>query len=298
METVIVTGAGGFLGRACCAALTAKGFEVRALVRNPQTRHDLQPWARGGIFEGGLPAKIDPAAFHGSIRAVVHCAFATTSHSPKKTWETNVEGTREIVRLATAAQARQTVFISSLASHGQAASHYGKAKWELEKLFGEPGNTIICPGTIIGNGGIFQRTREMIRSLPVVPILYGAQQLQTIDILDAAAGIVTAVSQQITGRLILAHPETVRLRDFYRSVAQVDGIPAKFISFPGDLALAAILAAERVGIRPPITSDNLLGIKHLHYVDPRESLERLALHPLNFADSIAAIAKNRLTGQN
>ena len=49
-QTVLITGASGFLGRACCAAFTPAGFPVRALVRNPAAAADLQPVARGGIF--------------------------------------------------------------------------------------------------------------------------------------------------------------------------------------------------------------------------------------------------------
>ena len=54
-QTVLITGATGFLGRAACAAFTAAGFQVRALVRNPAAAADLQPIAQGGIFRCDLP---------------------------------------------------------------------------------------------------------------------------------------------------------------------------------------------------------------------------------------------------
>jgi hypothetical protein len=46
---------------------------------------------------------------------------------------------------------------------------------------------------------------------------------------------------------------------------------------------------ERIGLKPPITSDNLLGIKHLHQFDPVPDLARLGLQPLSFHESLARL---------
>jgi len=288
MQTVIVTGARGFLGRACCASFTANGFEVRALVRDPEAARDLAPIARGGIYAADLPKTIDDRAFRGAVRALVHCAYATTAQSRVAAKETNIAGTREILRLAAAGQIDQLIFISSLAAHPNAVSEYGRTKLALEKLFDTPASTVIKPGTIIGNGGVFRRTREMVRRLPVVPILYGDRLLQTIYIDDVCTGILNCVQHHVSGRLVLAHPQAVKMREFYSAIALADGVRAKFISFPGDFALAAVILAERLGMRAPISSDNLLGLKHLRIMDPAPSLARLALHPLSFLESLAA----------
>src|ERR1017187_6884812 len=77
--TVLITGAAGFLGRACCAAFTLAGFQVRALVRNPAASTDLQPVSQGGIFRCDLPDAIDERALEGEPRALVHCAYETRS---------------------------------------------------------------------------------------------------------------------------------------------------------------------------------------------------------------------------
>ena len=74
-QTVLITGATGFLGRAACAAFTAAGFQVRALVRNPAAAADLQPVAQGGIFRCDLPDVIDERALDGGARALIHCGL-------------------------------------------------------------------------------------------------------------------------------------------------------------------------------------------------------------------------------
>jgi nucleoside-diphosphate-sugar epimerase len=284
-QNVLITGANGFLGRAVCAAFTAAGYRVRALVRNPRNAGDLASIAQGGIFQGDLPDTIDPAALDG-LRALVHCAYETRSATPAQARRTNVAGTENLARMARARGVGQLVFISSMAAHESAASVYGKTKFELEKLFTAPTDTIVKPATIIGPGGVFQRTREMLRRLPVLPLFYADRRLQTIFLDDCCQGILATVERCVAGTVCLAHPESTAMREFYAGIANVDGIRLKTLPFPGDLALFGIGLLESIGLKPPITSDNLLGIKHLRAFDPTPDLRRLGLSPLSFQESL------------
>jgi NADH dehydrogenase len=290
-STVLITGASGFLGRACCAAFTAAGFRVRALVRNPAASADLQPVARGGIFRCDLPDVIDEGALDGGARALVHCAYETRSASPEQARRTNVTGTEALVRLGRKSGVRQLVFVSSMAAHESAASVYGKTKYELEKLFDRAADTVIKPATIVGAGGVFQRTREMLRRLPVLPLFYADRRLQTIWIDDACQGLVRTVERSVGGTVLLAHPDSTPMREFYEGLAAVDGIRLKVCPFPGDLALFGIRLLERIGLRPPISSDNLLGIKYLRQFDPVADLARLSLQPLSFQESLQRLPR-------
>ena len=290
-ETVLITGANGFLGRAACAAFTAAGFPVRALVRDPKAAADLQPVAQGGIFRCDLPDAIDERALDGDVRALIHCAYETRSASAEQARRTNVKGTETLVRLSRKSGVRQLVFVSSMAAHERAASVYGKTKFELEKLFDAPGDTVIKPATIVGDGGVFQRTREMLRRLPVLPLFYADRRLQTIWIEDACQGLLDAMRKSLGGTVLLAHPQSTPMREFYQGIAQIDGIRLKTCPFPGDLALFGIRVLEQIGLKPPITSDNLLGIKHLRQFDPAADLARLGLKPLSFQESLQRLRR-------
>ena len=285
-QTVLITGASGFLGRACCTAFAAAGFQVRALVRNPAASSDLEPVSQGGIFRCHLPDGIDERSFEGGVRALVHCAYETRSASPEQARRTNLAGTEALVRLSRKCGVRQLVFVSSMAAHADAASIYGKTKYQLEKLFGEPGDTVVKPATIVGNGGVFQRTREMLRRLPVLPLFYADRLLQTIWIDDACQALVQIVERSIGGTVLLAHPVGTPMREFYAGIAAVDALRLRMCPFPGDLALFGIRLLERIGLQPPVSSDNLLGIKHLRQFDPAADLARLGLCPLSFPESL------------
>ncbi len=285
-QTVLITGAAGFLGRSACAAFTAAGFQVHALVRNPAAAGDLRPIAKGGIFCCDLPDAIDEHAMEGGARALIHCAYETRSATAAQARRTNVAGTEALVRLARKSGVGQLVFVSSMAAHESAASMYGKTKFELEKVFDAAADTVIKPATIVGNGGVFQRTREMLRRLPVLPLFYADRRLQTIWIDDACQALVRTVERGAAGTVVLAHPDSTPMREFYQGIARMDGIRLKVCPFPGDLALFGIRMLERIGMRLPITSDNLLGIKYLHGFDPADDLARLGLHPLSFGESL------------
>ncbi len=81
------------------------------------------------------------------------------------------------------------------------------------------------------------------------------------------------------------------MREFYRAIAEVDGIRLKVCPFPGDLALFGIRLLEQIGLKPPITTDNLLGIKHLRQFDPVDDLARLGLKPLSFQESLLRLQR-------
>jgi nucleoside-diphosphate-sugar epimerase len=293
-RTVLITGASGFLGRAACAAFSAAGYQVRALVRNPAAAADLQPIAKGGVFRCDLPDTIDEDAMAGGARALIHCAYETRSATAEQARRTNVMGTEALVRLARKRGIGHLVFVSSMAAHETAASVYGKTKYELEKLFDAATDTVIKPATIVGDGGVFQRTREMLRRLPVLPLFYADRRLQTIWIDDACQALVRTVERGAAGTVVLAHPDSTPMRDFYRGIAGVDGIRLKVCPFPGDLALLGVRVLERIGMRLPITSDNLLGIKYLRGFDPADDLARLDLHPLSFEESLERLSGSRL----
>ncbi|MFH8789187.1 NAD-dependent epimerase/dehydratase family protein [Streptomyces roseoverticillatus] len=92
---VLVTGGGGFLGRALCRRLTAAGHEVRAL-----QRRFSPPLAALGI-EQRLGDIRDPDTVHGATAgcdAVVHTAARVgPAGDPAPFFATNLTGTRHIV---------------------------------------------------------------------------------------------------------------------------------------------------------------------------------------------------------
>jgi UDP-glucose 4-epimerase len=115
---VLVTGAGGNLGRVVVPALAAQGHQVRAA--------DFRP-----VDVGEEPTSLDvrdadavARAVHG-VDAVVHAAALHGIHlgrfEPRDFWATNVTGTFNVYDAARAADVRRVVLCSSMAVYGASA---------------------------------------------------------------------------------------------------------------------------------------------------------------------------------
>ena len=114
-KTVLVTGAGGWLGGEIAARLTAAGAQVTALLRRPGlvlgNDGDAIPVARTMLGDIAAPhLGWDPLMWRTEARAhelIVHCAALTRFDAdPARAHAVNVGGTREIVEFATAGRAR------------------------------------------------------------------------------------------------------------------------------------------------------------------------------------------------
>lgn len=167
---VLVTGAGGFVGRHAALALAARGLTAFAVVhRHEPPELSGRPGltvVRADLARGDpLPAPLD---------AVVHCAAAIPAACADEDalYRINVEAARHVFAHAGRAGARAIVNCSSMSAYGRIETEvvdldtpvcdpgaYGRAKLELERLLGEaaarPGGprgvSIRLPG-VVGAG--------------------------------------------------------------------------------------------------------------------------------------------------
>lgn len=124
---VLVTGATGFTGGHLAQHLIAHGDEVRALVRaRSRARFDRSPLAAAGVVacDGDL---MDPASLRRAVDGVdvVYHIAATYREAgqPNSAYRAiNVEGTRNILEAAKAANVRRVVHCSTGGVHGHIAN--------------------------------------------------------------------------------------------------------------------------------------------------------------------------------
>lgn len=277
---VLVTGAGGFLGRYLCKFLADRGHTVRALVRNLEEPSELPEFAREGIYKCDLPSSIDRRAFDGDIAAVIHCAFYTGADQKGDDYRTNIEGSEALVKLTRSCTTAPFVFISSLSAHESTESNYGKHKWQVENMLDLQADLIIRPGLIVGDGGLFARMRHSIRRAPFVPLFYGGkQQIQIIRIMDLCRAIQKGINNELRGRYSVAANPPYPISDFYHELARLENKTCRQVLLPGAFSLAILRLFEALGFKLPISSENLLGLKHMRLADTTHDLECLGIAP-------------------
>src|ERR1700723_1771227 len=114
---VFLTGATGFVGHHVARALAAQGADLRLLVRKTSNLKNLEGM-RGETYVGDLAEPESLRAGLDGCDAVVHVAadYRLWIPDPAAMYRTNVDGTRELLRMAREAGVPRIVYTSSVAS--------------------------------------------------------------------------------------------------------------------------------------------------------------------------------------
>jgi nucleoside-diphosphate-sugar epimerase len=288
-RAIAVTGASGMLGRHLCADLSRRGYEVRALVRDPASFADAPPRSRVGRCD--LPDTIDESLLGGAA-ALVHCAWGTRVRDLAEARRVNEEGTRRILAASRRAGIPRFVFISTVAAHPDAPNYYARSKHALEGLLDPSRDLVIRPGLILARHGqgLFQQMRDTSRRTHLVPLFGGGKQpLQTVHVDDVCEALARALERELTGALNIAEPDPVSLEAFMRMLTDRLQVRCLFLPLPFGPVLAAIRVIEALRVPFPLRSESLLGIKALRRVPVAEDLRRLDLVVRAAAESLADV---------
>jgi len=267
---VAITGAGGFLGAALARRLLAEGADVLALSRRAPDIHGV----RWQYYELAKPPN-PPAALAG-IDVVVHAAFAMGG-AGYALEELNCSAARSL-HVAARSLGAHFIFISSMSSHKEAVSSYGRAKWRIEAGLDAGVDAIVRPGLVIGPGGSYARMFSVLRRAPVLPLFYGGlQPLQPVGIEDLTEGLSRLVLRRMPGVYNIGIPVPITIREFYGRMLAAAGLHRLLVPFPGDAAVSVLRVCEAAGLHLPVTAENILGLKFLRSFETVDSLERLNL---------------------
>jgi nucleoside-diphosphate-sugar epimerase len=281
---ILVTGATGFLGRALCTYFSLNNYRVQGLSRRSAPDSNTIPDVQ--FYRGDLPEYIDSAAFE-EVDVVIHCAYATQHAKRDEAHEINYKGTALVQSMSRNAGVEKFVFISSTAAHISAEAFYGSSKFKIEQTMDLKRDLIIRPGLIIGHGGTFGQMVNNLARLRVMPLFQQGQQIiQTVYIDDLCMAIEKAIRKQLTGIQVIAEPVGIDMKSFFRRISKQLNISCVFIPLPFTPILSIIKFLERQKLTLPLTSENLLGLKHMKIVASEESLNRLGITLRTYKESI------------
>jgi nucleoside-diphosphate-sugar epimerase len=253
-RTVLVSGSSGFFGSVLSDHLRELGDRVVGF--DLQEGNDLRDAsAVERIFEAH---KFD---------AVFHCA-AMLAHAVKDKnflWESNVDGTRNLVDAARNAGVRHFVFTSSNCVFGRNYDEpvseqeptgpveiYGESKLAAEELLDGYGVCIRTP-TIIDEGrlGLLTILFDFIREGRRVWVVgRGENRYQFVYAQDLADACDRASRYEGHGIFNVGSQNVRSLREVYGSVIERAGTGARVASLPASFTLAMMKLAYKLGLSP------------------------------------------------
>ena len=280
---MLVTGATGFIGSRLAALALARGYSVKTLTRSDWSGSPSVP-AELRYF-GSLPDEIPEESLQ-AVRVVVHCA-AIADPDEESASAVNVQGTMRLARLARESGVRTFIFLSSQSARPNALSAYGKSKYAAERaLMDMDGLNVIIlrPGLVTGTGnrGLFQNMSRMVETLPLVPLLGGGKSIvQPIHIDDLCEAIFRCDERalELQKRILhLGDPHGVSLGQFLQIIAEVRlGRRRVMVPIPLEPLASGLRLTENLGIRLPINSSNLKGLKLVEKMETEADLAELSL---------------------
>lgn len=266
MSTVAVTGATGFLGRHVVAALAARGWRLRLLVRQAPLDAGWRE-AEPEIVLGSLSDRSALARLVDGADAVLHLAGLIKAPGEAEFMRVNREGSAALAEIV-AAQAPSAHFVqvSSLAARSPELSAYAASKRAGEDVvrerLGVGRLSVIRPPAIYGPGdretlSFFKLGGGAFIPLPQRP----AARFALIHAEDAAAALVARLEAGPSGRVEALsdnRPAGYAWREILEAAAaSVGNDDPRFLPVPA-WALkgvgAALGAAARIGLSSSIVN--------------------------------------------
>lgn len=254
---IAVFGATSFIGRALCDSLVTHGHSVISFSRRaPETRLNAchRYWALG---ERPIIDRDD------DVDVAIHLAHDFTRGTGA---DTNVYGTISAVQACAASGVPRQIYFSSYSAHRHATSVYGRTKYVTEQILnGFTDVTILRPGLVVGNGGVYLKIEKLARRLPFLPTISGLNKVIPIIELDLLITTVINILNISTMQkeYNIFHQNLFSLYDLLHYAQQDRPVQAfrKFeLVIPQVLVLSVVhlLLLSRIPIG--ISLDNILGL--------------------------------------
>jgi dihydroflavonol-4-reductase len=315
--TTLITGATGFVGSALARKLLARDETVRLMVRPKSDRRNLEQ----------LPAEIvvgdltDPASLAMAVKGcdtLFHVAadYRLWVPDPALMFQSNVEGTRQLMIAAAEAGVRRIIYTSSVATllprpdtspageedAGSAADMIGAYKQskhaaealvrDLVERLGLPA-VIVHPSTPIGPRDIKPTpTGKMVVDAASGRMpAYVDTGLNVVHVDDVAEGHILALERGRIGRNYILGAENMSLAEILRMVAELTNRRPPRIRLPHGLVLPiaglAEMGARVTGREPFATREAIKLARKTMFFSSDRAIEELGYRPRPAREAIA-----------
>ena len=229
-QTVLVTGASGFVGSHLSRKLTEAGHRVLAMTRHPDSYTGAGEPVYGDVADASsLREAMDGA----------HAAYYLVHSLESADFEEkDAEAARNFGRAAADAGLEQIIYLGGLGVDDGELSAHLRSRRQVEKLLPEAGVpvTVLRAAVVIGHGGIsWEITRQLVDHLPMMLtpawVNTRTQPIALTDVLRYLVGVLGV--PQARGRTFeIGGPDVLRYIDMLQRAAAVQDKRLPNLSVP------------------------------------------------------------------
>jgi dihydroflavonol-4-reductase len=280
-----VTGATGFLGSHVARQLLSQGAQLRLLVR-PTSRIDNIADLPAERVVGDLRDLESLKRGMSGCEFVFHVAadYRLWTRNGQELYDSNVEGTRNVLAAARDSGVRRVIYTSSVATMGfgnngrltdektpvtlsNMIGDYKRSKFMAEQLVIEAGRggqnvVVVNPTTPIGERDIKPTPTGRIvvdflrRKFPA----YVDTGLNLVDVADCALGHLLAMEKAVPGERYILGGENLTLKEILDKLAAITGLPSPKLKLPYAVAYATgvvdtVVSGKILKREPRVTLD-------------------------------------------
>jgi dihydroflavonol-4-reductase len=276
VKPTLVTGASGFIGWHIARLLVERGHRVRALVRpSSQTRELDVERVTGDLRDA---ASLDRAVLGCGLVFHVAADYRLWAKDPRELYESNVEGTRNLLEAARKAGVDRVVYTSTVGCIGipkdglgdetvpvtleEMSGAYKRSKFLAERVALDAASSgfpvvVVNPTAPVGDHDVKPTPTGKI----VLDFLKGALPafidtgLNLVDVRDTAEAHLLAAERGRPGERYIVGSENLTLAGILQKLARLTGREAPRVKLPYAVAYAAGLVTTgwaRITGRPPL----------------------------------------------
>ena len=280
-----VTGATGFLGSHVARQLLSRGAELRLLVR-PASRLDNIADLAAERVVGDLRDLESLKRGMSGCEFVFHVAadYRLWTRNGQELYDSNVEGTRNVLVAARDSGVRRVIYTSSVATMGfgnngrltdektpvalsNMIGDYKRSKFMAEQVVIEAAGSgqnvvVVNPTTPIGERDIKPTPTGRIvvdflrRKFPA----YVDTGLNLVDVADCAQGHLLAMEKAVPGERYILGGENLTLKQILDKLAAITGLPSPKVKLPYAVAYATgvvdtVVSGKLLRREPRVTLD-------------------------------------------